>query len=275
MNLRVAGLSLLVFFAMAWIPFGQQEFMVDHWMKIGAFLAPILVFAGFKGRGDAKAPWTTDVSLIAFLLTAAYLVHQVEEHWIDLLGREYPLYDFLNTLIANLFGDEKYGILTPSGIFYINAGMVWTAGFLAILTSPKSVFPTLAMAGIMLVNGVAHIINAVIAAEYNSGLATGIILFLPLSLLFFRSMLESDVASMRMISAAIAWGFLGHVILFSGLFAANVYGLVPVGAYYVALILWGALPTVLFSNSGSQQSHSELDTRHAPLKVEAESGPQS
>ncbi|MEL7485629.1 MAG: HXXEE domain-containing protein [Pseudomonadota bacterium] len=246
MNQRIATLSLLTFFAMAWLPFGWHAFMVDHWMKIGAFIAPVLVFVGFKGRGDASSPWASDVQLAAYLLMASYLVHQVEEHWIDLLGREYPLYDFLNGLIASLFGDDKYGILTRGGIFYINAGMVWTAGFLAILASPRHLFPTLAMAGIMLVNGVAHILNAVIAVEYNSGLATGLVLFLPLSITFFRALYQSGAAGIRQITAAIAWGFLGHVILFGGLFAANVFGLVPTELYFLTLILWGALPSFLF-----------------------------
>ena len=248
MNQRIATIGLLIFFVMAWLPLGQQVFMVDHWMKIGAFLAPILVFAGFKARGESTQPWTTDIALIAYILTASYLVHQVEEHWIDLLGREYPLYEFLNGLIATLFGEDKYGILTRSGIFYINAGMVWTAGFLAILTSPKQVFPVLAMAGIMLVNGIAHILNAVIAAEYNSGLATGILLFLPLSLVFYRAMLRSGRVDIRLIVAGIVWGLLGHVILFTGLFAANVFALVPAQLYYITLILWGALPVFVFRN---------------------------
>lgn len=249
MNQRVAAISLLAFFALAWLPFGPDEFMIDHWMKIGAFIAPILVFAGFKGRGATNDPWSTDVTLIAYLLAASYLVHQVEEHWVDLLGRQYPLYEFLNGLIATLFGDDKYGILTQSGIFYINAGMVWTAGFLAILTSPRQLFPTIAMAGIMLVNGVAHIINAIVAFEYNSGLATGFLLFLPLSIVFYRSMLKSGAVSVRLIMAGVAWGFLGHVILFAGLFAANVFGLVPVQLYYVALIVWGGLPVLIFRNA--------------------------
>ncbi|MEM8837358.1 MAG: HXXEE domain-containing protein [Pseudomonadota bacterium] len=246
MNQSFAALGLLMFFAMAWLPLGQQAFMVDHWMKIGAFVAPLLVFFGFKMRVDASVPWARDIPLVASLLTASYLVHQVEEHWVDLLGRPYPLHEFLNTLIATLFGDDKYGILTRSGIFYINAGMVWTAGFLAILTSPKQVFPAIAMVGLMLVNGIAHILNALISFEYNSGLATGLVLFLPIGILFYRAVLKTGAANAKLLMAGLLWGLIGHVILFSGLFAANVFGLIPVEIYYVVLILWGALPVFLF-----------------------------
>ena len=88
MNQGIAALSLVIFFALAWLPLGQQAFMMDHWMKIGAFLAPILVLAGFKGRDQSTRPWSADVALMAYLLTASYLIHQVEEHWVDLLQRE-------------------------------------------------------------------------------------------------------------------------------------------------------------------------------------------
>jgi len=152
-------------------------------------------------------------------------------------------------LIASFFGEDKYGILTREGIFYINAGMVWTAGFLAILTSPRQVFPSVAMAGIMLVNGIAHILNAVIAFEYNSGLVTGLVLFLPLSILFYRAMYTSGTVSARLLIAGVLWGFVGHLLLFGGLFASHVFGLIPVPIYYVALIAWGVVPSLAFRST--------------------------
>ncbi|MEM9396510.1 MAG: HXXEE domain-containing protein [Pseudomonadota bacterium] len=243
----ISATSLLCFFLLAWVPMGQQEFLIDHWMKLGAFIALIILFFAFKRRDPLSTKWSTDVFLMACLLTASYLAHQVEEHWVDLLGREYPLYDFLNSLIASIFGEEKYGILTRSGIFYVNAGMVWTAGFLAILTSPSRLFPSLAMAGIMLVNAIAHVVNALATLSYNSGTFTAIVLFFPFSIAFFVSMYRANEASLSLILWAVAWGFLGHVLLFGGLFAANVLGLVPIWAYYLALILWGVLPTLLAS----------------------------
>lgn len=242
---RISTISLVCFFLLAWVPMGQQEFLIDHWMKLGAFIALIIIFFAFKIRDPASNKWSEDVFLMACLLTASYLAHQVEEHWVDLLGREYPLYDILNSLIASIFGEEKYGILTRSGIFYVNAGMVWTAGFLAILTSPNRLFPSLAMAGIMLVNAIAHVANTLATFSYNSGLFTAIVLFFPLSIAFFVSMYRARVASLSVILWAIAWGFFGHVLLFGGLFAANVLGLVPIWAYYLALVLWGGLPTLL------------------------------
>ncbi|MEO0436059.1 MAG: HXXEE domain-containing protein [Pseudomonadota bacterium] len=250
MNSKISALSLACFFLLAWLPLGQQDFLIDHWMKLGAFIALIVIFFAFKLRDSDSPHWSEDVLTMACFLTAAYLVHQVEEHWVDLLGREYPLYDFLNGLIAALFGEDKYGVLTRSGIFYVNAGMVWTAGFLAILTGPKQIFPSLAMAGIMFVNAVAHIANAIATFSYNSGSFTALTLFIPLSILFFRATYRSGAASLRLIIWAIVWGFFGHVLLFGGLFAANVFGFIPVWVYYLALILWGAVPTLAVRQRG-------------------------
>ena len=246
MNQSIAGVSLAIFFAMVWLPLGQHAFMVEHWMKVGAFLAPILVFAGFKVRTEASPPILNDIALMASLFASAYLVHQVEEHWVDFLGREYPLYDVLNSLIATYFGEEKYGVMTPTAIFYINAGTVWTIAFVAILLSPKQIFPVLAIAGLIFVNGIAHILNAIAGMAYNSGLGTSILIFLPLSILFFRALLNSGAVSLALVGAAVLWGFLAHILLFAGLFAANVYGIIPEALYYVVLILWGLLPAFLF-----------------------------
>ena len=249
MDQRWSGVFLAIFFALAWLPFGQQDFMVEHWMKVGAFVAPILLFMAFRQRGANRSNLFGDVSLMASVFAAAYLLHQVEEHWVDLLGREYPLYDTLNRLIANVAGDDKFGVMTPQALFYINAGTVWTIAFLAILASPRLVFPALAMAALMFVNAVAHIVVGIVQFGYNSGLATSIILFLPLTLLYFHTQLRMGRATWPMVTASLFYGVVGHFFLFAGLFAANVYGVVPVGLYYLGLIGYGVLPMGLFRPS--------------------------
>ena len=264
---RILSTSFLVVFAlMAWVPLGQQAFMEEHWMKIGAYIAPVLMFLAFHRRRVHEPRILSDVTLMASLLTAAYLLHQVEEHWVDLMGRPYPLYDFLNTLIADVAGEDRYGVLTPSAIFYVNAGMVWTVGFVSILVSPKYVFPAIAMAGLTIVNGVAHALNGLAYQSYNSGLATGLLIFIPVGILFYRRLLRDGMASRTMLGAGLLWGLLGHVFLFAGLFAANVYGMFPVSLYYAGLIIWGLVPIALFRRGAStfQDNPTEASSRHRP-----------
>ncbi|MEO1657363.1 MAG: HXXEE domain-containing protein [Pseudomonadota bacterium] len=237
---------LLVFMAMLWAPLGQQAFLADHWMKIGTFMAPVVVFLALKMREGAEGPALLDTTFVAILFAASYFVHQFEEHWVNLLGETYPLLHELNTMLAALFGEDKYGIMTREAIFYINTGTVWATALVAVWASPRFVFPSIAMGGIMAVNGFAHVAAAVRTLSYNSGVATGAVIFLPLVILYFRALLKAGVATRPMILAGIAWGVVGHALLFGGLFLANVMGVMPVGLYYAGLIGFGFAPLLFF-----------------------------
>ncbi|MEM1384257.1 MAG: HXXEE domain-containing protein [Pseudomonadota bacterium] len=241
---------MTVLFAALWLPLGQQAFLAEHWMKIGTFAAPILVFMGFAARPAGAEPVGSDLKLLAVLMAAAYMTHQFEEHWVDALGRLYPLRDFLNQALSAAFGPEAASAMTPQAIFFINTSVVWLAAFLAIWGAPDHVFPALAMAGVIIVNGVAHIGQAIAAGAYNPGLITAILLFLPVSLAVFRAVWVNGQAGAIQIAAGIAWGFLAHVILIGGLLAANVHGLVPVALYYAALIAWAIVPSLVFRRAG-------------------------
>lgn len=243
---RAALVVLALFFSALWLPMGQQAFLAEHWMKIGTFLAPLLIFMGLTTRSD-NADWMMhDVKLVATLMAASYMLHQFEEHWVDALGRLYPLRDFLNQQIASAFGPDAAEAMTPETIFFINTSVVWLAAFMAIWAAPTQVFPSVAMAGVIIVNGFAHVLFAVSSFSYNPGLVTSIVIFLPLPLLFYKALLKQGYARPLEIVAGVAWGVLAHVILIAGLLAANVHGAIPVGGYYGALIAWALLPTLLF-----------------------------
>ena len=254
-NRLAATVCIAGFLALAWLPLGPHVFMESHWMKVGAFLAPLILFAAFLRRESSESPWLADLALMASVMLAAYLVHQVEEHWVDILGREYPLYDTLNTLIANLLGDDRYGAMTRSAIFYINAGSVWTIGFSAILAAPKRVFPVVCLASLLLVNGVAHVLYAFGSFAYNAGLLTSVLLFVPLSVAFLVTQSRAGAVSRIAIMAGIGYAVLAHVVLFAGLFAANVYGIVPVEFYYGVLIALGVAPVWFDAWFGARPRH--------------------
>lgn len=237
---------LVVFFLMLWVPFGQQDFLVEHWMKVGAYLAPILLFFSIRGSMQAKDSWLRQPRLMACVLTSIYLIHQVEEHWVDLLGRVYPLYDLLNGLLRDQIDESAYGAMTPETIFFINTSLVWLPGLLAIWRAPKHVFPMLAMAGIVLVNGVAHVGQGLFTWSYNPGLLTAVLLFIPISLIAYFVFMKSDNVGRLQIASSIAWGIGGHVLLFAGLLASSVYGIMPVEMYYALLIGWALVPLFMF-----------------------------
>ncbi|MEM7745425.1 MAG: HXXEE domain-containing protein [Pseudomonadota bacterium] len=245
-NSVAALVPLTVFLLMLWVPLGQQPFLAKHWMKVGAFLAPVLLFMALTARPSDSGPLWLDTKLMATMLAAAYMLHQVEEHWIDLRGRIYPLRDQLNELLGRAFGPEAASAMTPQAVFFINTSIVWLVAFIAIWSAPTHLFPAVALAGVILVNGIAHIVQAVAARDYNPGLLTAVAIFVPLSLGFYTTASTAELITPIEIGIGIAWGVLAHVLLVGGLLAANVHKTIPVSAYYALLVAWGILPALVF-----------------------------
>lgn len=119
-------------------------------------LAPVLVDSG-------SAP------LVAtFLCLPVYMVHQYEEHDNDRFRQ------FVNQRIG------KGEVLSPLAVFIINVPGVWgIVGISLALAATVGVGFDLITVYLIVVNGVVHVIYAVIKRSYNPGLGTAIALFLP------------------------------------------------------------------------------------------------
>lgn len=77
---------------------------------------------------------------------------------------------------------------SPPALPTVNVGTVWIVGFLAGLGAPRhSVFPG-SMFALMFVNAIVHIRPAMLDWEYNPGLLTATVMFLPLSVFALYSM---------------------------------------------------------------------------------------
>lgn len=243
-----ATLLLGAFFAFLWLPLGQTPFLVANWMKLGAFCAPLIMGIALAVRPAGAEDLGADRQLLAVLLLALYMVHQVEEHWIDLTGHNYAFYDTANALLRGVCGPSLHAInpMSPETIFVINSTLVWLVGALAILRAPSHVFPLLALTGITLVNGLAHILGGLLQLAYNPGLATALILFVPVSTLVYRHLKRQDPALGREIMASIAWAGASHALMIAGVLASAGYGLVPVWLFWAALAAMAIVPSLLF-----------------------------
>lgn len=232
-------------FAMLWLPLGQHDFLLLHWMKIGTFMAPFLVLIALsfnQNRTDGSPQF------FALVMFAAYIGHQFEEHWIDLYGRDYAFQGAVNALIAGALGIEAEpgkipDILTRASVFVINTSLVWLVAALAIWRGAAFVFPVLAMVAIAFVNGISHVVSSIITGAYNPGLVTSVVLFLPLSVWAYRALLQDGLASKAQVSWSIAWAVAGHIIMIVGLIAANWWMLFPEYIYFVLLVAWSVVPT--------------------------------
>ncbi|MEM9403492.1 MAG: HXXEE domain-containing protein [Pseudomonadota bacterium] len=233
----------MLFVLALWLPLGQEEFLIEHWMRVGTLCIP-LVFGlmillprermDFHRTGGA-------------VLLITYLVHQFEEHWIDILGETYAFYSYVNTLVSNAFFlPESAGpVLTPISIYFINTSLVWLVGLLAIVCSPRLPFTAYAMAAIALVNGIVHIVAALVSFSYNPGLLSSVVLFLPVPLFFYTRVLRDHPEQLRWIALSILWAILAHAIMVGGLLAANVYTLFSEATYCLILIAWSMTPLAI------------------------------
>lgn len=111
--------------------------------------------------------------LLIFLHSPAYMIHQVEEHAGDRFRR------FVNSRMC-----RGLDVLRPVDVLVINLPLVWGLNLAALycgwawgagygLVAPYAV----------LVNGVVHVVAAVRLRGYNPGLATAVLVFLPLGTL--------------------------------------------------------------------------------------------
>ncbi|MEM9429242.1 MAG: HXXEE domain-containing protein [Pseudomonadota bacterium] len=241
---RSASLSCLVLgFAMLWIPVGQHAFLTAHWMKLGTFMAPFLVFVALSSREPGRG---VDGALVSLALLIAYIIHQFEEHWVDLTGSVFAFKAFLNgSLVAALGAAEGAEILSDAGIFVINTSLVWLVGVLAIWSAPRHMFPMLCMTSIVLVNAVSHTASAALSGAYNPGLLTSILLFFPLSIAAYLWSVRTGRARWTDVWLSILWGFLGHVVMIAGMILSGWFQVLPEPAYFVVLIAYAASPIAL------------------------------
>ncbi|MEO1134463.1 MAG: HXXEE domain-containing protein, partial [Cyanobacteria bacterium J06639_1] len=115
-----------------------------------------------------------------------------------------------------------------------------------IWRSPTYLFPALAMNGIVLVNAISHILSGVVNQSYNPGLLTAVLIFMPLAIAFYRNILLTNSMAKMQVVASLIWAVFAHVILISGLLAANWFRIIPESAYFAILVAWSVVPAFLF-----------------------------
>ena len=188
-------------------------------MKVGTYAVPFLLVGAFSLREEGNTKeFFKDFRFIGILMLIAYIVHQYEEHWMDLYGNYYSFYTFNNNFILGNLGQPESQVkpLSKAAIFVINTSLVWLVGFLAIWQSPKRLFTLFAMASIIVVNGVVHILASMITFQYNPGLVTSIVVFIPIYLGFIRYVITLSANFKKEILAGIIWAILAHIIMVGG-----------------------------------------------------------
>ena len=245
---RPALLVLLPLFVILLIPFGQQAYLYEHWMNIGVFGAGFLLFGALLFRDEKTNLWHEGKVRDLFLLVI-YLIHQFEEHGVDATGAHYAFMGSANAKLASLVGcpTPVNCPLNPENIFYVNTILVWFFLMMTVLLGARFAFASLCAASIILVNSVAHIFPGLLGGEYNPGLLTAIILFLPFSLSHFRFVSRTRAVEKRYVVASVLWAVLAHGILLVSAVLVYVKELFPHPFYPLILLLWSLVPFLVFT----------------------------
>ena len=240
MNDSRSLMALVLAFALLWIPLGQHDFLTQNWMKVGTFMAPFLVLVAASFSDKSRR---LDARGVSLALLVAYIIHQFEEHWVDIYGRTYAFKPNLNEFLSGLLGhSDVQEFMSDTSVFVINTSLVWLVGALAIWRGSQHVFAALCMASIVVLNAISHIGAALIAGSYNPGLLTGVVLFLPVGIGAYVWLGRISKPPLMIIAASLAWGLIAHVLMISGVLALNRFDQLPESAYFAVLIAWSLVP---------------------------------
>jgi hypothetical protein len=172
--------------------------LIVNWVY-GGFLAGLLllVLAPLVVRGWAPA------LAAAFFCLPAYMIHQYEEHDNDRFRI------LINRMLAG--GRE---VLTVPAVFIINVPGVW--GVIAVsLWLAARVNPGLALIAVYLplLNALIHIASAIFTRKYNPGLASAVVIFLPLCVWGLYEIQRSGNGTLAMHAVGLASAIAIHAVV--------------------------------------------------------------
>jgi len=161
-----------------------MDFLRLHWFDLGIALA-ILV------GGYVLIAHPTGVALLLWLNLIALFLHQFEEY-------RYPGYfpGMMNRVMFASPQPDRYPLNANTALI-VNLAVGWLVYFLAAIFSEKTLWLGIAAILISAGNFVAHtfLFNLKGRTRYNPGMAVAILLFLPLTVIFFVLVIQQHAAS--------------------------------------------------------------------------------
>lgn len=194
-----------------------------------------------------RSPRPRDPRWLFALGLPIYMVHQFEEHGVDLLGRPYAFQAALcgtlgHTDVAACPADTAF-------IFAANVGSVWIAGLLAWLVGPRRPGVGAAFWALVLLNALAHTAASLRDGAYNPGVATSLLVFAPLGLWTFAQLLRQGLLDRRRLVLAFLVGAAQHAVLIGSLVAFE-RGLLSHAALLAVQVVNGSLALLLVFAGG-------------------------
>jgi hypothetical protein len=185
------------------------------WIGLGGAGLLFVLLSTNALRSDRSVTRWRDMVWLTWAAVFAYLLHQFEEHGIDAQHRAYAFRGFL---CGELGFSDPQACPVPASLFAgVNIATVWVAGPLSALLAARWPVIGLSFFAIPSVNLLTHAVPALTGQSYNPGLATAVILFLPLSLLAFAAAMTRYHLGLRAVLATLFAGAVVHAILMGSL----------------------------------------------------------
>ncbi|HEY1216443.1 MAG TPA: HXXEE domain-containing protein [Bryobacteraceae bacterium] len=182
---------------------------------IGGAAALVLLLLLFGSRllqSDPNLPRWHDLVWLSWLADAVYLLHNVEEYGVDLLGHTHA---FPNSLCATLKLPPYPACPIPPPFFLaVNLSLFWVVGPVAALLSRRHPLAGLSLYSVISINMLVHVASIVTSGHiYNPGLFTALVLFLPLSIWIARASFGRGLLPYSALGLLLIWGVFMHLIL--------------------------------------------------------------
>lgn len=208
---------------------------------VGALALIFLLFATDKLQADKTLTRWRDLTWLSWAGAAAYLIHNVEEYGVDLLGRAYAF----PASMCGIFGFHDIAACPAPPEFFtaVNIPMFWFAAPIGALLSKRHPLVGLTIYSVMSVNLVAHVVSGIVTGTiYNPGWLTAVALFLPLTGWMAHVLFGKGGLSYRALVYLFGWGVALHLILIGSL-VPLMLGLVrtPVPAICIQVLNAGLL----------------------------------
>ena len=170
------------------------------------------LISGLSGAGLLSYLFIkNETLLLGWLLLPVYMIHQFEEHYIDLKGEKYAFQKFFCNFLGYTNIDECPG--DKEFIFSVNVPGLYIAGILAGLLNNIKPIVAGGFAAVVLLNALVHILAAIKQKKYNPGLFTSIFLFIPIALYYFYEMKKQNMISYADIGISLFIGILYHLVI--------------------------------------------------------------
>ncbi|MEZ4454749.1 MAG: HXXEE domain-containing protein [Nannocystaceae bacterium] len=210
------------------------------WLALGIGLVGVALL--LRPRPSGSPPRWEDPRWILAAGLPIYMLHQFEEHGVDLLGRAYA---FQASFCATLgHADVATCPADPSFMMAVNVGAVWIAFASGMIVGPRRAMVGATALGIPLVSAFMHVVPAIVTRSYNPGVATAALLLAPLAFLGLRGLLRTGHLDRARVAAVVAFGLVVHGALI-GSVTAYTRGLLSHGGLLAIQLALGFLPLAI------------------------------